>query len=175
MAVLISLVSRNSNMLLPIPKNSNQLVKQMSDHPVMKIAPSRWSWNRFKEMLNFYTMLGVIPSVLLITYVNLTSSPAKLIETPEDYVPQHWEYYSHPITRFLAKHTTKSYQQEYEMMLHFLYEEDYKRKLRLAEKRIKEKMAEKQDYQAYYYQPVTARYQRYVRDKNEESVVRGGN
>ena len=38
--------------------------------------------------------------------------------------------FQHPITRFIAKHFTKSYQQEYEMMIHFLYEEEYKQKLR---------------------------------------------
>lgn len=60
----------------------------------MKIAPSRWSWNRFKDLLNFYTLLGVIPSTLVILGLNLFVGPAKLAEIPEGYVPEHWEYHS---------------------------------------------------------------------------------
>lgn len=45
-------------------------------------------------------------------------------------------------------------------MLHYLYEENEKIQLRKLEKQIKDKMAERKDYQAYYYQPVTAKYLR---------------
>jgi len=119
-------------------------------------------------------MLGIIPAGLLILSANLFVGPAKLAEIPEGYTPQHWEYYSHPITRFIAKHWTKSYQQEYEMMIQFLYEEEYKQKLRLAEKRVKKMIAEKQDFEAYYYEPATARYQQFVRDnENKTNLERG--
>merc|ERR1712071_721466 len=137
-------VSKSSPSLLSAGKtNSLQLVRQMGEHRPMRIAPSRWSWNRFKDMLNFYFMLGAIPAGLLILSANLFVGPATLTEIPEGYTPQHWEFYSHPITRFIAKHWTKSYQQEYEMTLQFLYEEEYKQKLRLAEKRVKNIVGEK--------------------------------
>merc|ERR1712133_100643 len=163
----ICVANRSPSLLSPSKSNTLQLVRKMGEHRPMRIAPSRWSWNRFKDMLNFYFMLGIIPAGSLIL-------PATLSEIPEGYTPQHWEYYSHPITRFIAKHWTKSYQQEYEMMLQFLYEEEYKQKLRLAEKRIKKMIAEKQDFQAYYYEPATARYQEFVRDNNEQGILERG-
>nr|CAG4645178.1 EOG090X0FIE [Leptodora kindtii] len=151
-----------------------QSIRQMSGHPTMKIAPSRWSWNRFKDLLNFYTLLGVIPSTLVILGLNLFVGPAKLAEIPEGYVPEHWEYHSHPLTRFMAKHVIRSYQQEYEMGLQHIYEEDYKRRLRIAENRIREVMAENQDSQSFYYQPYTARYHRFAAEEHEKTKMRSG-
>lgn len=35
-------------------------------------------------------------------------------------------------------------------------------------------IAEKQDFQAYYYEPATARYQEFVRDNNEQGILERG-
>lgn len=45
-------------------------------------------------------------------------------------------------------------------MLHYLYEENEKIQMRKLDELVKSKMAEHKDYQAYYYQPVTAKYLR---------------
>ena len=97
----------------------------------------------------------------------------------------------------MAKHVTRSYQQEYEMTLHHIYEQEYKMKLRYkrclilvsalllflitsiitysaAEQRIKQKMLQNQDLQSFYYVPSSTRYQKYARDLNEEDPLRGG-
>lgn len=66
----------------------------MSGHRTIAIKPSRWQWNRFKDLVHFYTMLGVIPSALVILYVNLFIGPAKLAEIPEGYVPESHEFHS---------------------------------------------------------------------------------
>ena len=66
----------------------------MSDVRTMKVAPSRWSWNRFKDMLHFYTFLGFIPCTAFVLATNIFVGPARLAETPEDYIPEHWEYHS---------------------------------------------------------------------------------
>uniref|UniRef100_A0A4Y7M284 NADH dehydrogenase [ubiquinone] 1 beta subcomplex subunit 5, mitochondrial n=1 Tax=Daphnia atkinsoni TaxID=342845 RepID=A0A4Y7M284_9CRUS len=149
-------------------------IRQMSDHRTMPIKPSRWSWNRFKDLMHFYIMLGVIPSALVITYVNLFIGPAQLAEIPEGYVPEAHEYFSHPITRWMAKNVNKSYQQEYELMCHHIYEVEYQQKLRAAERRIHDKMAEKQDTQAYYYEPVSSRQERYIRDVDQANLENSG-
>lgn len=73
---------------------------------------------------------------------------------------QFWFYFQHPISRFIARYILAAPQQDYEKMLHFLYEENERIQLKKLAKRIKAKMAERQDYQAYYYQPVTAKYLR---------------
>nr|CAG4638791.1 EOG090X0FIE [Cyclestheria hislopi] len=170
----ITLGNNSIKILKNVNYNSLQQAREMSEHHVMKIRPSRWTWNKFKDCLHFYSLLGIIPATLLIMYTNLFIGPARLVETPEDYTPKHWEYHPHPITRFIAKHFSRSYQQEYEMMLHSVYEEEYKQKLRLAEKRIREKMRDNQDYEAFYYRPATARYQKLVREHMENTTLRSG-
>lgn len=52
-------------------------------------------------------------------------------------------------------------------MLHFLYEENERIQLRKLEKKIKLKMGERKDYQAYYYQPVTAKYLRVSKEASD--------
>ena len=58
------------------------------------------------------------------------------------------------------------------MFLHYIYEEEYKIKLRAAEKRIRDKMAERHDYQGYYFEPSSARYQRFAREEAEDTFIR---
>lgn len=77
-----------------------EAVRKMSGHEMMHIKPSRWSWNRFKDLLNFYVMLGVIPATVVITYINLFIGPAKLAEIPEGYVPEVHEYYAVSVETF---------------------------------------------------------------------------
>uniref|UniRef100_A0A4Y7LYD9 NADH dehydrogenase [ubiquinone] 1 beta subcomplex subunit 5, mitochondrial n=1 Tax=Daphnia barbata TaxID=414587 RepID=A0A4Y7LYD9_9CRUS len=157
-----------------ISTSYREAIRQMSEHRVMHIKPSRWSWNRFKDMIHFYIMLGVVPSALVATYVNVFIGPARLAEIPEGYVPEAHEYFPHPITRWLMKYVYRSYQQEYEVMCHHIYETEYQQKLRKAEHRIKQKIAEKQDTQAYYFQPVTSRNERAIRDRNQNAIEISG-
>nr|CAG4642110.1 EOG090X0FIE [Eurycercus lamellatus] len=147
---------------------------QMSGHKTMAIRPSRWQWLRFKDLVHFYIMLGVIPATVAITCINIFIGPAKLVEIPEGYVPEAYEYHSHPITRWMAKHVCKSYQQEYEMYMQYLFEEEYKMKLRQAEKRVNQKMLENQDVQTYFYGPVTPRYHEFIREANKDSIEQYG-
>uniref|UniRef100_A0A4Y7M9Q9 NADH dehydrogenase [ubiquinone] 1 beta subcomplex subunit 5, mitochondrial n=1 Tax=Daphnia longispina TaxID=42846 RepID=A0A4Y7M9Q9_9CRUS len=164
-----------NNLLQPNTANAFQVVRQMSGHQTMHIKPSKWSWNRFKDLLNFYVLLGVIPATAVITYINLFIGPARLAEIPEGYVPEAHEYYAHPITRWMAKHVKRSYQQEYEVMCQHVYEVEYTQKLRKAEKRIKQKMEENQDTQAYFYEPVTARNERNSKRNHDRAPEDGGN
>lgn len=45
-------------------------------------------------------------------------------------------------------------------MCHAMYEETEKAKLRKLERDVKAKMAEREDYKAYYYRPAIAKYHR---------------
>ncbi|VEN45752.1 unnamed protein product [Callosobruchus maculatus] len=142
----------------------NAATRTMSGHRTFPLTPSRWQWIKFKDYLHFYIMLGVIPCTAIIAYANLFIGPATLTEIPEDYIPKHWEYYRHPITRFLARYMLNPPQQDYEKYLHFIYEEQERIKLRKLEQQIKQKMGERQDYQAYYYRPILAKYHRVSRE-----------
>lgn len=101
------------------------------DHDrTMQIQPGRFQWNKFKDLLHYYIMLGVVPLGALIFFTNIYIGPATLADIPDDYVPQHWEYYEHPITRFMARYLCTSPQQEYEKYLHFAHQQEEKRRLR---------------------------------------------
>lgn len=60
----------------------------------------------------------------------------------------------------MARYVYSSPQQEYEKMCHHLYEEQEKIAIRKLEREIREKMAERNDFQAYYYRPSIAKYHR---------------
>jgi NADH dehydrogenase (ubiquinone) 1 beta subcomplex subunit 5 len=60
---------------------------------LMDVQPSRFQWHKFKDMLHFYVMLGVIPVTGLLFYLNVFVGPATLTEIPEGYEPKHWEYH----------------------------------------------------------------------------------
>uniref|UniRef100_A0A6B2ELK9 NADH dehydrogenase [ubiquinone] 1 beta subcomplex subunit 5, mitochondrial n=1 Tax=Phlebotomus kandelakii TaxID=1109342 RepID=A0A6B2ELK9_9DIPT len=134
----------------------------------MFITPSRFQWHKFKDLLHFYTMLGLIPILGIVFYTNVFVGPATLTEIPEGYEPQPWEYYRHPITRFLAKYFNSSPQQEYEKYCHHIYEENEKKQLRALENRVMELMRERNDYQAYYYRDVIAKYHRIARKTSKD-------
>lgn len=58
----------------------------------------------------------------------------------------------------MARYIYANPQQNYERYMHFLYEEHERIQLRKLHKKIKNLMQERQDYQAYYYRPVTTKY-----------------
>nr|CAG4644372.1 EOG090X0FIE [Lepidurus arcticus] len=144
-------------------------VKSMSGHQ-MQITPSRWQYNKFKDYLHFYFMLGIIPCTLISVFVNVFVGPAELAEIPEGYVPKHWEYHRHPITRWMARYVFPSPQQIYENNLHAGYEVEYTRQLNLLEKEVLNKMAERGDYQSYYYLPVSARHHELIREETSATL-----
>ncbi|XP_053610564.1 NADH dehydrogenase [ubiquinone] 1 beta subcomplex subunit 5, mitochondrial [Plodia interpunctella] len=138
------------------------------------MQPSRFQYQKFKDMLHFYTLVGLIPVGLIIFYCNVFIGPATLEKIPDGYNPKHWEYHRHPITRFIAQYVHNSPQQEYEKFLHFLDEESQKAKLRALEKEIIQKMGERHDYQAYYYRPMVNKYMRIEKKTGEEIMQRVG-
>lgn len=62
-------------------------------HRVLPLQPSRWQWNKFKDLLHFYIAIGVIPLGLIVLFTNIFVGPATLSEIPEGYEPKYWEYY----------------------------------------------------------------------------------
>ncbi|XP_022250993.1 NADH dehydrogenase [ubiquinone] 1 beta subcomplex subunit 5, mitochondrial-like [Limulus polyphemus] len=143
-------------------------LRHSSGNKHMPIHPSRFQWNKFKDAVHFYVLLGVIPLGLLVFCVNVFIGPAELAEIPEGYEPKHWEYYRHPIQQFFARYIYPSPEQEYEKTLHFLNEEKEKAELRLLEKKVRQLMEQRGDYKAWYYIPAPAKHHRYDRKEAEE-------
>lgn len=68
--------------------------REMSgDHHHMIVQPSRFQWNKFKDLLHYYVFLGLIPITAVVMYCNIFIGPAQLEEIPEGYEPKHWEYH----------------------------------------------------------------------------------
>ncbi|XP_050348128.1 NADH dehydrogenase [ubiquinone] 1 beta subcomplex subunit 5, mitochondrial [Nymphalis io] len=143
-------------------------------HKTMALQPSRWQYHKFKDMLHYYLMVGLIPVGAIIFYTNVFIGPAQLSPIPEGYEPKHWEYHRHPITRFIARYIHNNPQQEYEKFMHYIDEEAQKAKMIALEKEIRRKMAERQDYQAYYYRPMVNKYHRINKETGDEMFDRIG-
>jgi len=135
----------------------------------MVITPSRYQWQRFKDVFHFYIFLGVLPGLAIVLYANIFIGPAKLADIPEGYEPKHWEYQRHPISRFLARYVVaSSYQQDYERNLHYISEEAEQIRMRKLSKRVEHLMQTRGDYPNYYGTSViTGKYIRYSTEENE--------
>ncbi|GFY42760.1 NADH dehydrogenase 1 beta subcomplex subunit 5, mitochondrial [Trichonephila inaurata madagascariensis] len=154
-----------------------EAIRKMSDHGdrTMYITSSRFQYTKFKDDLHFYVSLGAIPLILLILYTNIFIGPATLTEIPEGYEPKHWEYYKHPISRFIAKHFHEDPQLEHEKVLHLLWEEQENWKWSDTIRKVKALMAERDDYKAWYYIPSEqGRHIRWSRKETDELLERLG-
>ncbi|XP_038222314.1 NADH dehydrogenase [ubiquinone] 1 beta subcomplex subunit 5, mitochondrial [Zerene cesonia] len=173
----INLIKNNAKAPVVVQNVNFSIGKSLSaghGPKTMAMQPSRWQWHKFKDMLHYYFMIGLIPVGAIIFYTNVFIGPAQLTPIPNDYNPKHWEYHRHPITRFIARYIHNSPQQEYEKFMHYIDEEAQKMKLRQLEKDVMKKMAERQDYQAYYYRPMVNKYLRINKQTGDELAERLG-
>ncbi|XP_003694779.1 NADH dehydrogenase [ubiquinone] 1 beta subcomplex subunit 5, mitochondrial [Apis florea] len=146
-----------------IQKNNNNYTFQnqgalrwMSEHRTMNITPSRWQWHKTKDWMHFYFFVGAIPAGLIIFFTNVFIGPAQLEPIPDGYSPKQWEYYSHPISRFLSKYFFPNEQMEYEKLLHKLTVANNKRLLFKLEKQIRELEMKHNDYKYWSYRQGSA-------------------
>uniref|UniRef100_UPI001939695D NADH dehydrogenase [ubiquinone] 1 beta subcomplex subunit 5, mitochondrial-like n=1 Tax=Styela clava TaxID=7725 RepID=UPI001939695D len=59
----------------------------------------------FIKHMKFYTALGLVPSLLLMFYTSYVVGEAELYDYDMDqYEPEFYEFFAHPITRFLARY-----------------------------------------------------------------------
>lgn len=139
----------------------------------MEILPSKYEYNHWKNLVNYYALLAIVPIAGIITYTNLFIGQAELTDQPDDYEPLWWEYYKHPISRFFAKYTLEDPVRTYEINLHHINHENRKRQMRLLEWKVRTLTAERQDVQTWYYTPVHSEQQIYAgydaRKKEEAS------
>ena len=133
----------------------------------MPIRPSSFMWQKFKDFVHLYVMIGYIPTVCLATYLNLTVGPAELTETPDGYEPAIWEYEKHPVTRLLTRLAFDHPAEDYERKMHVLNQENENVLLKRIELQVRNVMSIRNDYQAWYYygQLTPAKGVRHMRDK----------
>lgn len=120
----------------------------------MEIHPSLYSWNKTKDNVHFYFILGFIPLAAFATYENLRYGRSVLTETPANYEPEHWEYERHPVTRFLCWITERHPRYDFERVMDARNNEAEKQILRKIERQVRAVMKVRGDHKSFYYQPI---------------------
>lgn len=146
----------------------------MSEHRVIQILPSKYEYTKWKDMLHFYVLLGLIPIGIVVFSANVFIGHAELTDIPEGYFPENYEYHSSPITRFLTKYFYTNPQREYEKMCHSLYHENKVLELRRMEKKVKMLMAQRGDYKGWYYMPANDRHVYVAREYEDQLKENSG-
>ena len=124
------------------------------------IRPSRWTYDKFKDDLHFYFMLGAIPCGLGVLVANIMGGNTELRAIPEDYTPKEWEHFRNPITRFIVKHFKVGYQELYEVSLHNNWETSKVVEMKQLKAEVKRQMALQGDYKGWYHRSDLAKFAR---------------
>lgn len=137
--------------------------KRWSGHNNMEITPSNADWNLLKNWTHFYMMLAIIPASVLTTILGIRANP-ELSEVPDGYEPRIWEYYKHPITRWMVRYMYVPMEREHELMMGYFEWDSEVEIMTNIIKKVDKVMKFYHDHRSYYFLPFFADYFRQGRE-----------
>ena len=161
--------SMQKNIALVLQQNraqlQNAMPKRCGGHNTMMIKPTAYDSRFLRNWWHFYVLLIGIPTAVITVIINIRANP-ELIEIPEGYEPRHWEYYKHPVSRWVAKNMYYPMELEHELiMAHQEYKSEAKILRKLASK-VDRVMRFYNDHRSKYFTPAIGA--DYIRKGREE-------
>jgi len=117
---------------------------------------------RLLDVAHFYVIgLGFLPPIIICSIINIVCGRCELTDDPPDYSPRFWQYEDTVLKQFFVWLTNYSDQRAWEKHLAFNREVMLRIKWRKRANRVDHLIGERQDYKAWSYMPIRARWIEY--------------